>query len=127
MKNELIICLGSNINPENNIQKASLALQNLIEIIRKSKAMKTTCVGNKPMPDFINCLIQGKTPLNYQACKVMLKETERKLGRTTKMDNHSPRVIDLDLIIWNNKVMDKNVYEFDFIQVLLKEINATTK
>ena len=54
--------------------------------------------------------------------KYWLKTLEQKLGRTKTENKNGPRTIDLDIIAWNGKVIDNEVYEREFLLNSIKEI-----
>ena len=38
------------------------------------------------------------------------------MGRVKTSNKEGPRIIDLDIIIWNNKIIDDDVYKRTFLQ-----------
>ncbi len=63
--------------------------------------------------------------------KSWLKNLEKKLGRVKSENKDGPRTIDLDIIVWNGKVVDSEVYEREFlinsINELLPELKLRQK
>ena len=51
-----------------------------------------------------------------------LKCIENNLDRIRGKNKNGPRTIDLDVVIWNGDVVDKDVYERDFLRNSIKQI-----
>lgn len=114
--NTAIIGLGSNINPAYNIEKALEQLSREFNIVKKSAFIQTKPIGYTDQEDFINGSILIHTKLSYDELKQILKNMEITLGRTTSSIKHGPRTIDLDIIVYNNKVTDQDFYQRDFLK-----------
>ena len=58
-----------------------------------------------------------------------LKEVENKLGRVRTEDKFAERTMDLDVVVWNGRVVDEDFFERDFLRQaccgLLPELAAT--
>jgi 2-amino-4-hydroxy-6-hydroxymethyldihydropteridine diphosphokinase len=120
--NEYVISLGSNINPENNIGKAKAELKRLSEIIAESNFIFTKPLFFLDQQDFLNGVILIRSDMDIPTLKDSLVLIEKKLGRVKDYDKNGPRTIDLDIIVSNNKVVDYDVYERDFLQKAIKEV-----
>ena len=120
--NTAVIGLGSNINPQQNVSQALDSLQGRFKLLKRSKLLNIAAKGNSKLADFVNCAVLIETKDTQQETKVMLKELEKNLGRTEAMHNGSARVIDLDIHVWNGKVVDPYFYQWDFIRVLVLEL-----
>jgi len=53
---------------------------------------------------------------------MLLKKIEVDMGRIKTSNKQGPREIDLDIIIWNNRVVDNDVYERKFLQNSILEL-----
>jgi 2-amino-4-hydroxy-6-hydroxymethyldihydropteridine diphosphokinase len=120
--NEYVISLGSNINPEINIGKAKAELKKLSVVIAESNFIFTKPLFFLDQPDFLNGVILIRSDMNIPTLKDSLVLIEKKLGRVKDYDKNGPRTIDLDIIVSNNKVVDNDVYERDFLQKAIKEV-----
>ncbi len=106
MTNTVILGLGSNLGDrESNIQFALEKLENYgSEILSTSKIIETEPYGFTDQPEFLNCAAIIKT------CKPPLelldtcKRIETEVGRI-KTVHWGPRVIDLDILFYNDIVM----------------------
>lgn len=68
-----------------------------------SSAYETAPVGEiLDQPDFLNAAARVKTTLEPEPLLDLLKSTEAKLGRESGLPRHSPRVIDIDLLLYGN-------------------------
>ena len=120
--NEYIISLGSNINPEFNIAKARTEIRKLASIIKESTFLYTKPLLSTNQSDFLNGVILIRSEMDIPNLKDKLMLLETKLGRIKDYDKNGPRTIDLDIIMANNKVVDNDVYERDFLQRGIKEV-----
>lgn len=114
--NDVVIGLGSNIDPETNIRKSLDALADEFGEIKKSQFIQTKPIGFADQDDFINGSVLVKTDLDIEALNAKLKELENVLGRTKSAIKFGPRVIDLDIVVFNGKVIDQDFYARDFLK-----------
>jgi len=120
--NEYIISLGSNINPEYHTAKAKAELHKIAEVIKESVFIYTKPLLFADQPDFLNGVILIRSEMDIPSLKDHLMMIETKLGRVRNFEKNGPRTIDLDIIVCNNKVVDNDVYERDFLQKAIKEV-----
>lgn len=120
--NRAVIALGSNIRPEANTEAALGHLSQLFDLVDKSCFKYTRPVGYKDQPDFLNGAVLVETGLKELKIEAILKEIEQKLGRKRDGRKDGPRTIDLDLVVYNDRIMDEDVYERDFLQESIKEL-----
>ena len=120
--NDCIIGIGSNIDAENNIQKSLAFLEQDVEIIAISSWVKTAPIGITNQNDFINGAVRIRTTLSQDNLINYLKKLENKLGRDRSLPKFGPRTIDLDIVIWNNIVIDKDYYTRNFIKNAVDEL-----
>jgi len=120
--NEAIISIGSNINPEENKNKALLALSSLGNISQQTDFIFTKPLKFTDQPDFLNGAIILQTKLGYEHLTKQLKQIEQQLERTRTSNKNAPRTIDLDVITFNNTVVDDELNDFDFLVAFVKEL-----
>ncbi len=120
--NEAIIGLGSNINPEENIKKATDLIAKNIKLIKSSKFIETEPVGFKDQDNFLNGSILINTRLNLNELNKLLKNIEESMGRKKTDNLNGPRIIDLDIVVWNNKILDNDVYKRSFLKSSVMEL-----
>ena len=120
--NTAIIGLGSNIDPERNIATARNLVRERFTVLKESSFLKNPACGTTKQPEFINGAILVKTDLGRPELKALLKDFEKRLGRTEAMSGSAPRVIDFDIHIWNNEIVDPYFYEWPFIRLFVLEL-----
>lgn len=122
--NECIIGIGSNIDPERSIQAALMILQQETDVRGVSKWVKTTPIGIRNQNDFINGAIKIHTTLSQESFRRYLKNLEDKLGRDRSLPRFGPRIIDLDIVVWNDDIVDDDYYTRDFVKIAIDELKS---
>ncbi|MCB1936995.1 MAG: 2-amino-4-hydroxy-6-hydroxymethyldihydropteridine diphosphokinase [Nitrosomonas sp.] len=120
--NVCIVGVGSNINPGNNIQAVLAILQREMVVKGVSEWIKTSPVGIIDQDDFINGAVKIHTAMSQEAFKNYLKNLEDRLGRDRELPKFGPRVIDLDIVVWNDKIIDDDYYTRDFVKNTVDEL-----
>lgn len=100
------ISLGSNINPEYNIRFAVLALREKFGDLSISPVYQTAAVGFEG-EDFLNLVVCFHSEYDVHAVAAMLKSIEDNLGRDRSQPRFSARSIDLDLLTYDDLVIDE--------------------
>jgi 2-amino-4-hydroxy-6-hydroxymethyldihydropteridine diphosphokinase len=120
--NTVILGLGSNIAPEKNLPKALQKLSRYARIAAVSSLWKTAAVGSSG-PAFLNAAVQITiaADLNYLKMEI-LSVIETSLGRVRVADKNAARTIDLDILVFNQEVIDKNIFRFDHLILPLAEL-----
>lgn len=121
--NECIIGVGSNINPEKNIQAAVAILKQETKVKGISTWVTTTPIGITHQNNFINGAIKIHTSKARKELKNYLRTLENRLGRNRTLPKFGPRVIDLDIIVWNNEIIDDDYYTRGFVRNAVDELN----
>ena len=126
--NTAILGLGSNVDPQKNIQLARKCLCEEFNILNESKFVSTLPIGVIDQPDFINGAVLVQTELGYEEFCAQLKTIERQMGRPIDSGkNYGPRIIDIDVLVWNGKVMNQDFYERDFVKNFVLELSPALK
>jgi 2-amino-4-hydroxy-6-hydroxymethyldihydropteridine diphosphokinase len=105
--NKIYLLLGSNIGNS----KASLAkaikqiVKNIGPVIRQSGLYSTAAWGNIKQPDFLNQVIIVETELHAAETMQTILTIEKKMGRVRTVKN-APRIIDIDILFFNNEIID---------------------
>tara|TARA_A200000159_G_scaffold131192_1_gene128224 strand:- start:840 stop:1301 length:462 start_codon:yes stop_codon:yes gene_type:complete len=108
---KIYLSLGSNIKPEENLNKAKELLSQEYQSEKESKIYKTKSEGFEG-EDFLNqviCLLTEDSPDRVVAT---LKDIEKKIGRKDRTEKFSDREIDIDLLLYGNyvgKVLGKDI------------------
>jgi len=122
MNNTVIIGIGSNINAENNIPKMLEILKTKVTVLKGSTFLKTKPIGIINQPDFTNGAVKIETELNKTDLNKLLKKIEDIIGRDRTKPKFSSRCIDLDIVVWNGEIIDKDYYTRDFLQNSVAEL-----
>jgi 2-amino-4-hydroxy-6-hydroxymethyldihydropteridine diphosphokinase len=102
------IGIGSNIgdktvNCEEAISRLEAAEE--VKLLARSAFYETNPVGGPPQENYLNGVIKIKTSFSPEDCLVLLKQTEKAMGRIPAGQNH-PRVIDLDILLYDDAVIN---------------------
>ncbi len=125
--NQSIIGLGSNISPEANIAKARKRLKQDFKVLAESAFVTTRAVGVVHQPDFLNGAVLIETDLGLEPLKSRLKELEQTLGREEGQHGFNPRTIDLDVVVFDGVLIDKDFYRRDFLRKSVLELAPELK
>lgn len=121
-KNIVILGIGSNINAEENISKMLELLKDQVDLLKISSFKKTKPIGIEDQPDFTNGAVKIQTSLNRNALNKLLKSIEDELGRARSAEKFGPRTMDLDIVVWNGEIEDKDYYTRDFLKKSVQEV-----
>jgi 2-amino-4-hydroxy-6-hydroxymethyldihydropteridine diphosphokinase len=94
--------LGSNVGdpPANLIRAIGILEERGLAIERVSSGYLTQPVGEiLDQPDFLNAVIAVGTELGPEELLDLVKSVEAEMGRETEAPRHSPRIIDIDLLL----------------------------
>lgn len=106
MKSKVFIALGSNIGSlEENLNTALKKLAKFSKVQKVSSFYKTKPQGFLEQADFLNGVCLITTDLEPQELLKKLKEIEKEMGRK-KTFKDGPRIIDLDIIYYDNIVLN---------------------
>jgi len=122
MKNDVIVGLGSNIDPRGHIEKAIALIEKKFTRVTQSPLLKTTPLGFSDQDDFINGAVRFLTDLNPAELKIWLRNIENALGRVRTENKNGPRTIDLDILVWNGELIDVDIPTRDFLQLSIEAL-----
>ncbi|MFH1093140.1 MAG: 2-amino-4-hydroxy-6-hydroxymethyldihydropteridine diphosphokinase [Candidatus Omnitrophota bacterium] len=103
--------IGSNLgNRRGNVEKSLRLLEGEkeIRIKKQSSLYKTKPVGGPKQRDFKNGVVLIETTLSAKILLKVLKIIENKLGRKKDAQKWGPRVIDLDILTYDQIVLKSN-------------------
>lgn len=121
--NTVIIGIGSNIEADFNISKMLGILERHVEVIKVSSMLKTKPIGIENQPDYTNGAVKVFSELNQEQLTHLLKSIEDQMGRDRSAPKFGPRNIDLDIVVWNGEVVDKDYYTRDFLRKSVTELS----
>lgn len=132
------IGLGSNLGDRaENLRRALQKLDELpgTRVIQSSTFHETDPVGGPPQGKFLNAAARLETELEPHGLLHSLQKIEREMGRPAEHERWGPRVIDLDLLTYNNLTLNTpeltlphpRMRERNFVMIPLDEIENRPK
>jgi 2-amino-4-hydroxy-6-hydroxymethyldihydropteridine diphosphokinase len=102
----VLLLLGSNIDPAENLVRALEALDAAVAVVAASRVFETDAVAIGPVPQFLNAALEIVTDLEPLVLKYeVLRPVEALLGRKRTDDRNAPRQIDLDLALFGDRIV----------------------
>jgi 2-amino-4-hydroxy-6-hydroxymethyldihydropteridine diphosphokinase len=103
------IGLGSNLaNPEQQIHDAIDAFEQLphVTMLKVSPLYYSRPMGPQDQPDYMNAVISVETELSPIDLLDTLQNIEHEAGRIRKDNRWGPRVLDLDILLYGERVIN---------------------
>lgn len=113
--NDVLIALGGNLGDvEVTFSRARLLLCSDLLEQRMSRIYQTAPVYDKPgsvapqqpVPAYLNAVLCARTCWEPDALMARLLDVERVLGRVRPAPECSPRTLDLDLLLYENRIVN---------------------
>jgi 2-amino-4-hydroxy-6-hydroxymethyldihydropteridine diphosphokinase len=105
------LLLGSNIEPELNIPRAVVLLQEKLTILQVSSIWESTSV-DCCYPDYLNMALSASTSLDAKQLKEqVLRPLEAQMGRVRTEDKNASRPIDFDIILFDGALLDPALWQ----------------
>ena len=129
--NKVYLLLGSNIDKEIHLPQAVRMIVESCKIISVSSVYETIPMGTGEQPIFFNAAAHILTKLDATELKEkVLNPIENKLYRKRGLTKNSPRTIDLDIILFNDRVFqyghrhipDPDLLKYPHVAVPISEI-----
>jgi len=120
--NRAAVGVGSNIDPERHVAEARRRIAERHRLVAESGFVKTEPIGYADQADFLNGVFLVETEMTLADFEAWLHGLEEDLGRVRTENRHGPRTIDLDVVAWNDRVIDLDVFERDFLRMQLSEV-----
>lgn len=116
------LSLGSNIKPLENLRRAVDLLRLRMPVTEVADAWETPPVGSTG-PNFFNTCLAAATPLNPKDLKeTVLRPIETHLGRVRTSDKYAPRTIDLDIIIYDDQILDDRLWTYLYLAAPMAQL-----
>jgi 2-amino-4-hydroxy-6-hydroxymethyldihydropteridine diphosphokinase len=127
------IGVGSNLDdPVAQVREACEALGAIPDslLIACSSLYGSKAMGCADQPDYVNAVVSLDTVLSPRVLLQTLQAIERRQGRERTGEKWGPRALDLDLLLYGNRVINTpeltiphpGLHERDFVLVPLEEI-----
>jgi len=117
-----VISVGSNIQPEKNIKAAEILLAKEQVLLKVSAFMRTAPVPPAHGGNYLNGAFLIETELEIKDLALYLKDVESRLGRMRSADRYAPRTMDLDIIVFNAKIVDEDYGRYAFVKKAVDEL-----
>jgi 2-amino-4-hydroxy-6-hydroxymethyldihydropteridine diphosphokinase len=126
--------IGSNVGDRQSFCRRAvddLAESEGISVTRTSSLYETSPIGGPPQRSFINMVVEVQTAIEPRALLDLCKGIETRLGREPSAIRWGPRVIDLDVLTYDEEKINEPDLEIPhpritsrrFVLVPLLEIN----
>ena len=125
--NDCIIGIGSNIDADRNISEMLRLLAAKVEIVQVSRMIQTKPIGIAEQADYTNGAVRIRTEMSLETLSLYLKILEDQMGRDRSQKKFGPRNIDLDILIWNDAIVDPDYYTRDFLRNSAAELGYENK
>jgi 2-amino-4-hydroxy-6-hydroxymethyldihydropteridine diphosphokinase len=102
------IGLGSNLGDRAaRLERAVAGLRELLDELRVSSVYETVPVHADDQPDYLNACCTGHSRLTPRQLLSSLQDMEGRLGRRRGGRRFGPRIIDLDLLLYEELIVEE--------------------
>jgi 2-amino-4-hydroxy-6-hydroxymethyldihydropteridine diphosphokinase len=116
------LSLGSNIDPATNLMRALKMLREVLTVNAVSMIWDTPAVGSDG-PRFLNTSVWISTHYSAEELKnKVIGHIENELGRVRTADKNAPRTIDIDILIYDEHILDQNLWNREFLAIPTAEL-----
>lgn len=128
----IYLSVGSNVNRRKNLQLALDELEKRFANVHVSAVYENRPVGFEG-DDFLNLVARAETIVNPAAVAHQLEEIHEIAGRDRQGQKFAPRELDIDLLLYDNLVMDQpgltlprpDILDYAFVLRPLAEISPS--
>jgi len=117
-----VISVGSNIKAKENIRAAQEILGVELTLLKASAFIRTAPVPPAHGDNYLNGAFLIETILDIKGLREYLKGVEKRLGRVREADRYAPRTMDLDIIVYNGRIVDNDYYDYAFVKRAVDEL-----
>lgn len=100
------VSVGSNVEPEQHIRRGLALLREYYGDLKLSPVYRTRAVGFEG-EDFLNLALSFETRDDVQQVADRLDDIENQCGRVRSEARFGPRTLDLDLLLFDDLVIDR--------------------
>ncbi len=118
----VFVSVGSNVDPEKNVTRALRLLNDELGIRAISTFYRTPALNRPQDPPFVNGVVEVGDALGPLDLKKVLQNIERAVGRERTADRYAPRTVDLDLLLYGDRVTHPDIRERPFVAIPLLEL-----
>ena len=113
----IYISIGSNINPAENVQQAVKILREHFSDVEVSPVYESEAIGFEGS-NFLNLVVAANTELDVHATNALLHKIEDEHGRDRSGPRFSSRTIDLDLLLYDDLILNESGLEIPRDEIL---------
>ena len=104
------VFIGIGSNEGDRLEQVSKAIQLLgavhgVRVTQMATIIETEPVGGPPQGPYLNTVVELETALRPAELLKTLQGIERQLGRTPSSQRWAPRPIDLDILLYDDRVI----------------------
>lgn len=114
-RNRVILCLGSNLDKEKNMERAAEMLCARFIHIRFSRAVYTEPMDCPRTATFMNQVAILYSEKDADEIRDILKDIERAIGRKPADKYEGLVPIDIDLLQWNDRILKAGDLGRDYV------------
>lgn len=105
--NKAYLLTGSNMGDRLNYLQQAIELLRLngCNILTRSTVYETAAWGNTEQQAFLNQALLIETEMQAVELLALLLDIEKKIGRERGKDKYGPRIIDIDILLFNTEVI----------------------
>ncbi|MBI3011554.1 MAG: 2-amino-4-hydroxy-6-hydroxymethyldihydropteridine diphosphokinase [Candidatus Omnitrophica bacterium] len=106
------VFIGIGSNDGDRLESISSALKALgaaagIRVVQMAVVSETDPVGGPPQGPYLNTVAEIATSLSPRRLLATLQGIERQLGRSPSSERWGPRVIDLDILLYDDRIIQE--------------------
>ena len=121
MQHQVILCLGSNQDAEDHIQKAQRLLREQFPDFQFSEAIWSEPVGIDS-PQFLNGIAWGETEMEYVQLRQLTKAMERSVGDRKYLRAKGIIKLDIDILMYDGKKLHPEDWEREYVKKMCSTI-----
>ena len=119
-EHHIIISLASNFNQEANLEAARAQLTQLLTEAHFTSAIWTEPINSLRSEPYLNQLCKGTTAFGFNLLNEVLKETEKRQGRTHNEDGIV--TLDLDILQYDDEKFHLRDWTRNYVKNLINEL-----
>ena len=106
------VFIGIGSNEGDRLERISKAIQALgaltgVTVVQIAMIRETEPVGGPPQGPYLNTVVEAETEAEPLKLLRLFQDLERRLGRVPSAERWGPRPIDLDLLLYDDRVIDE--------------------
>ena len=107
--NRTYLLIGGNVGDRHsNLEQAAKLIETQAgKILERSALYETAAWGKEDQPAFLNQVLHVETGLEPQELLQAVLKAEQEMGRT-RQEKFGPRTIDIDILLFNDVVLESN-------------------